>query len=376
MPNRFITALAGLLFFAACRKNDHQPPPPPLSSYDVITTASLFNPVKRTYEAACFINQQRTILASGGAEQSFAYGLDKRENDLYIAGSFSNGKAGGDDDILRPCYWKNGARKDLFMTGLDVSSRCGASDLKWFNGTLFVLGDADLKPVLWRMENGHESITQFGFEQGVDGVRKTSNMQLYRDRLYIGGNQRKQVNGRTVFNAGYWTIDNADQMEFHVVEENLEFALCFSIAVSEKGIFLIGEAGTHAQPAPAVWSAQAKGRLPVSATFNPAVHRLHTGVTDSKGNLYLNNLDIQSYQPVIWKINAANAHELIKADVPAGAKGFCQSMDIRDDKLAYVYSYQLGNEFKAAYVFEGKTIWLDIYNNQASNLGFLEIFGK
>jgi|SRR6218665_381361 len=377
MSFKLIATFAVLLSLTACKKNDQPPPPPPPpSSYDVITTASLLNPANGRYEAAYYINQQRTILDAGGAQQAFAYGIDKKGTDLYIAGSFAQADPVSGDNVLKPCYWRNGQKVDLVMIGLDLKSRCGTSDLKWFNGTLFVLGDADLKPVLWRVENGHESITQFGFDKQVDGVRKTSNMQIYNHRLYIGGNQRKQVNGRTVFNAGYWAIDKDDNMEFHVLEEDLEYALCFSISVSAKGIFLIGEAGTAAQHAPAVWSAKIKGRMPVSGSFNPAVHRLHTGIADSKGNLYLNNFDIQSRQPVIWKVTPAETHDLIKADVPADAKGFCQAIDIKDDKLVYVYSYERGNEFKAAYVFEGKTTWLDIYNSQASNIHFVEIFPR
>lgn len=376
MSNKFIAALAGLFLLGSCKKDDHQSPPPPQSSYDVIVTSSLLNPANQFYEAACFTNGQRTILDAGGAQQSFAYGIDKRGNDLYIAGGFAKGNSGVGEDVLKPCYWKNGIKTDLVMISLDRSARCSASDIKWFNGTLFVLGDADLKPVLWREENGHPSITQFGFDKEVDGVRKTSNMQLYKDVLYIGGNQRKQVNGRTAFNAGYWTVDKEDHMEFHIVEEDLEYALCFSISVSDNGIFLIGEAGTHAQPAPAIWSAQAKGRLPVSGSFHTTFHRLHSSAADSKGNLYLNNLDIQSRQPTIWKITSATTHKVIKADVPADTKGFCESLDIKDDKLAYVYSYERGNEFKAAYVFEGKTTWLDVYNSQASNIHFLRVFNK
>lgn len=292
MSNKFIAALAGLFLLGACKKDDHESPPPPQSSYDVIVTSSLLNPANRYYEAACFTNGQRTVLDAGGAQQSFAYGIDKRGNDLYIAGGFAKGNSGVDEDLLKPCYWKNGTKIDLVMIGLDRNARCAASDVKWFNGTLFLLGDADLKPVLWREENGYPSITQFGFDKEVDDVRKTSNMQLYNDVLYIGGNQRKQVNGRTAFNAGYWTVDKEDKMEFHVVEENLEYALCFSISVSDNGIFLIGEAGTHAQPAPAIWSAKAKGRLPVSGSFDlefeilAAVCWHDTAVGDNGGDLF------------------------------------------------------------------------------------------
>lgn len=358
-----------------CKKND-EIKLPPLSGrqFDVIITASLFNPANSHYEGAYFLNGSRQLLPSGGSNQTFPYGIDKANNNLYIAGAFTGKRNAQSDEMLLPCYWKNGQKIDLSLVSLNFETRCAASDIKWFNGQLFILGDADMKPVLWREENSSASITHFGFDQNVLWAMKTSNMQVYNNKLYIGGNQQKKVNGQTFFNVGYWTVDQYDKMEYHVIEDNLPYALCFSITVSDKGIFLAGEVESNGQPVPVVFTD--KGRLPVSNSFNPAIHRLHSIASDSKGNTYLNVLDIGEYKPAIWKVPQQGEYSLIKPSIPLGAKGFCQALDIRDDQLAHCYSYELGDDAKAAYMFNEKNVELDIYNNPASNIHSLRLFPK
>jgi hypothetical protein len=373
MLKNVFAVLAALTLFNSCKKDhDGGTLPPPVQSVDVITTASLFNPTSGNYEPVYWLNDKKILLESGGVDQAFAYGIEKQGADIYIAGSYANTKS--TDDRLKPCYWKNGKKINL-TDGLDIQTRSSASDLKWFNNALYIAGEADLEPVLWKVKNGNlEYITRFGVAGDVVAIRKAGNMQAYNGKLYLGGCQKKNINGNIVYTVGYWVIDETDHPVFTVLHDNLDYALVFSLSVTEKGVFLMGEAGTARNPVPTVWTKT--GQHPINPSFEANYHRLHTGVPDSKGNLLLNVLDIRQYQPVIWKVSATGTHQLIKPAVPAGAQGFCESLDVMNDKLAYVYSYEKDQKTFAAYVFEGKTTELDIYKNRLSSINSLRLFRR
>lgn len=363
-----------LISFSACKKQKDQPPPPANKEYKVITTATLYNPANGHYEAACWINETRVILDAGNADQCFPYGIEKKGEDIYISGGFAYSDPSTGSSLLMPCYWKNGQKINLPVDGLSISERCGASDLKWFNNALYIIGDADLAPVIWKVKDGHVTIIPVPWGNNTLDVRKTGNLQVYNNQLYIGGNQKRLHNGETVFTAGYWSVDQNDNVSFHIIEDNLSYALCFYLSVSDKGVFIAGEYSSTAisEARPVVWTSS--GHLPVSNSFNPAYHRLHTCVVDEKGNIYLNVRDLQLYQPVLWKVPAAGAHQLIQPAVPPGAKGFCEAVDIDGDQLAYAYMYELNNQHYAAYIFNGKTVPLDIYNNKLSNINRMKLF--
>jgi hypothetical protein len=368
-----ILALSALLF--SCKKDGDDIVAgtlPDEKKYDVITTAALYNTADGSYEATYWFNEKRNTLETGGADQTTAYGIEKHSTDIYIAGAYANTKSA--DDRLLPCYWKNGKKINL-TDGLDIEVRSGASDLKWFNNALYISGDADLEPVLWKVTNGAlEYVTRFGTAGNIVGLRKTGNIQIFNGKLCIGGSRKKTVNGNTVYDVGYWTVDANDQYDYIILQDNLSYALGFSISVSEKEIYIIGEGGTRQHPVPMIWTKT--GQHPVSTAFNANNQRLHTGVSDSKGNLFLNVLDIQLYQPVIWKVYGTGTYELIKPIVPAGTQGMCKSLDIKDDQLAYVYNYIKDQKGYAAYVFDGKTVELNINETHNSTISSLRLFPR
>jgi hypothetical protein len=378
MQKILLSFIAAILFFSACRKQKDQqaPPPPDEKEYDIITTATLYDAGTRRYQAAWFLNGKRNILEAANEEHTFAYGIEKAGSDLYISGGFAYTDPSAGSDVLMPCYWKNGQKINLPVDGLDIDERCAAGDVKWFNNALYFIGDADLAPVIWKLKDGKASIIPVPFGDDVVDIRKASNAQVYNNQLYIGGNQEKIINGQPVFNAGYWTVGHDDKISFHVMEDNLPYALCFSISVTASGIFLAGEysSTTNLNTKPVIWTSS--GHLPVSAQFNPVYHRLHTCAPDGNGNLYMNVLDIQTYQPVIWKVPATGVHQLIKPAVPANAKGLCHGLSVADDELAYFYSYEVSNQHHAAYVFRGRTVSLEINNQGEARLNRINIFAK
>ncbi|HEX2848185.1 MAG TPA: hypothetical protein VHN59_16695 [Chitinophagaceae bacterium] len=372
---KYLPVFLAIMLLASCRKQNGQSlPPPPDKKYEIVITATLFNPSNHRYEATCWINGAKSILDAGTANQAFSYGIEKKGTDVYISGGFAYSDPSEGNELLMPCYWINGQKVDLPVDDLDINERCSASDLKWFNNSLYITGDADLLPVIWKVKDGVTTIIRLPTGDDVLDLRKTGNLQVYNNQLYIGGNQKKIRNGETVFTAGYWTIDQNDRVSFNILEDNLSYALCFNIAVSAKGIFIAGEyaSANNSTPRPVVWTGS--GHLPVSATFNPSYHRLHTCAVDEKGDLYLNVFDIQLYQPVIWKVPASGMPQLIQPAVPTNAKGFCHTIDISIDQLAYVYMYEADGRYYAAYTFNGKTIPLDIYSSERPAIHRLKIF--
>lgn len=349
----------------SCRKDSGHTPPDE-KKYQLVTTGTLYDSVTRKYEPFYWIDEQRFPMGLHGSAQGFPYGIEKSASDLYAAGGYQGFHPESGELILMPCYWKNGEKIDLPVGGLSFSERCGAADLKWFNGALYIIGDADFMPVIWKVKDElNIEVIRIPIDKDVTDVRKGSNLEKYNNKLYFAGSQKKEKEGRQIFNAGYWEIGADDNSSFHVFEDNLGYALCFGITVSSKGIFIVGEydaAGNS--PKPVIWSKQ--GHLPVSNQLNANHQRLNESVIDDSGNLYVNVMDIQQHQPLLWKLPANGTnHEPIKPEVPSKAKGFCHNLSSIDNKIGYTYLYELPDGKKyAATVFDNKTINLDLNNSK------------
>lgn len=350
----------------SCRKESGHVPPPEEKKYQLITTGTLYNSVTLKYEPFYWIDEQRFPMELHGSVQGFPYGIEKVVSDVYVAGGYQGFHPESGELIMMPCYWKNGEKIDLPVRGLSFSQRCGTADLKWFNDALYIIGDADFIPVIWKVTEGKDpEIVGIPIDKEILAVKKGSNLEKYNNKLYFAGAMKREEEGRQVFSAGYWEIGADDKAAFHVVEDNLGYALCFSISVSSKGIFMAGEYDAVGNnPKPVIWSQQ--GHLPISNRLNASSQRLSESVIDDSGNLYVNVLDIQQYQPLLWKLPAnTSSHEPIKPEVPAAAKGFCHNLSSIDNKIAYTYLYELpGGKKYAATVFNSKTTELDLNKSE------------
>jgi hypothetical protein len=288
-----------LSVLSSCRK-DPPPDPPPGKSYEVITTGTLFNPTTQAYEPHYWVNEKLFSLAMGGAQEAFPYGMVKTGTDLYITGTYTGLHPQYGYPVILPCYWKNGQKYDLPANGLDFDERCSAIDIKWLNGALYLLGDADLKPVIWKIKQGAVSLIPVPLTPGTVDARRGANLEVYNNQLYFAGNEKKEKDGKMIFSSGYWTVDAADKIGFSVLEDNLAYALCFGLSVSSKGLYITGEYATAPGiEKPVIWTLQ--GHLPVADQLNPSTQLLNESVIDAHGTIYLNILDIQPYQPLIWK---------------------------------------------------------------------------
>lgn len=359
-----------------CRKEQASTPPPVELVHDVITTGGLYNETKQTYNAYYWKNSERFELKAEDTRQAFAYGLDKTGQDMYIAGGYQGLHPVTGASILLPCYWKNGNKINLPVQDLHVEQRCGASDVRWLNNALYVSGDVDMRPVVWKIQGGQTKLIEFPVNDSVIDVRRGSNLQVYNGKVYMAGNQKIERQGSIVFNAGYWVITEDDKPEFHVVENNLAYALCFALSVSKHGIFVTGEYSLAdvANSKPAVWTSE--GRLPVADQLHPSYNRLRGLATDDKGNVYMILHDIQLYQPVLWKLPVSHHRELIKPQVPENAKGLCATLDVYGENLAYSYLYEQGSSRKGFYVFREQVQELDIDNSPFASFNRTRIFSR
>ncbi len=358
----------------ACRKANDAIPPPVPEEFDVITTGSIYNENNQVYEAYYWKNTERVALPAPDTRQAFAYGLDKVASTLYVAGGYEGEHPVSGVTMLLPCYWKDGQKINLPVEGLDITQRCGAADIRLVNDVLYVLGDVDERPVLWKIANGQTMLIEFPLNDTVTDLRRAPNLQLHEGKIFVGGNQKIKRGNLEYFNAGYWVIGQNDQPVFYTIESQLAYALCFATTVSAQGIFITGEyhetATTSAKPA--IWSSQ--GRLPVAETLHPSYNRLRAIVTSKGGTLYTILHDIQRYQPVLWKLSGTHNVEVIKPPVPDNAKGLCKTIDVYEENLAYSYIYQQENTWKGFYVFRGKTQELNIDNNRFASFNRTRIF--
>lgn len=345
-------ALVAIVLFA-CKKDMGKKPPPPGEKYQLITTGLLVDYSSLDRIPCYWIDGEYHALDKDGELQASAYGVEKNGADIFIAGNYSS-----DGTSIMPCYWKNGKLLRLPVDGLNIDDRCGTRDIHWFNNALYILGDADLQPVIWKIKNG--VITIIPVKGNVNqpyGLLSGGNLEIYNNILYFAGNEAFQKDdGTVVYQAGYFTIDALDQQQFHILEDNIGWARSGGIAISEKGIFITGELASspaRLDEMPVLWTSG--GRMQPIAQLNRNRQRVGEVVADASGNVYTVIADIQNYQPVFWKLPPGGGYQAIRPEVPAAAKGFCNNLAMRDNKLAYAFSYELQGKYYAFVNIDNKT---------------------
>jgi hypothetical protein len=369
--------IAGLLLmativFASCKKDSVQSPPPPDKKYQLITTGHLIDLSTNNYLPCYWVGGEFHAVDKGGHMQAFTYGFDKVGNDIYIAGNYSP-----DGQSLLPCYWKNGELIELPVDGLVIEDRCSVRDVRWFNDALYFLGDVDLAPYIWKIKNGVVAITKVkGNVNQPYGLISGANMEIYQNKIYFAGNEAfEKGNGAVAYQSGYWTIDMNDQQKFHILEDQMGYAISGGIAVSAKGIYINGETasspGRHDEKA-VMWTST--GRMPQIDLLNRNRQRVGEVVADNGGNIYTIINDIQDYQPVFWKLLPGGSHEVIKPAVPAQAKGFCNNLAMHRNKLAYAWSYAVNNKYYAYVGMDDKQTPLEMNHDHDVRLTRTRIF--
>lgn len=360
--------------FISCKKDISKTPPPPEKKYQVITTGYLIDLSPIDYIPCYWVGEKIHMLEKDDALQANGYGLEKIGNDIYIAGNYSP-----DGHAIRPCYWKNGEMIKLPTRDLVIEDRCSVRDVRYFNDALYFLGDVDLAPYIWIIKNDEISIIKVkGSNNSDNGLISGTNLEIYNNAIYFAGNEAfKKEDGSIVYQSGYFTFDVDDGQAFHVLEDNMGYALCGGLSVSSKGIFINGQAASspaRTDEIPVMWTSN--GRMPQITQLNRNRQRVGEVVTDASGNVFTVITDIQTYQPVLWKLPTTGGFEAIKPTVPAGAKGFCNNLAMLDNKLAYAYSYFHNDLYYAFVNMDNKSIELEFDNEHDVRLTRTRIFAE
>lgn len=371
-----ITALLiPVILLSACRENNPPPPPPP-TSYDVITTGVLIDINTPSIKPGYWVGKEWHALQADNTQQAFPYGLTRHAQSLIIAGGYEGEHPQTGNNILLPCIWRNGLMIKLPVSELSVTDRCSASDVVWYNDALYVLGDADLEPVIWKIDGEQYSIIPLPKNQHVTGRRKGSNLIIWNDRLCFAGNEQKQTGDGLTYSAGYWSVGHDDHPSFTTIQDNLGYALCFAIAARQDKLVITGEYGETGQNIlPALWTGT--GLHLLSQQLQPNTQRTNEVMIDAKENIWLNILDIQpQYKPLLWKARLSGTKELISPDIPAQATGFCHNLATCDDQIAYAYTYMHEGKRHACVKSNTGTDTLDLKNQSDVTLYRTAIFPR
>ncbi|MFC5412363.1 hypothetical protein ACFPMF_23765 [Larkinella bovis] len=341
-----------VLSLPGCQTAERISPDPVSQSDSVVlyTTGQSLDTPARRYVAVYWENQRLHRLEMGTARETGCYGLQKQGNDLYIAGYFVD----PDDDRTKPCYWQNGRKIDLPLPGDLAFDKAGARDLVFFQGALYLLGDIDFQPVLWKIQPGSapKRIVLKGSPQAVAGGElSTGNLAVYNNQLFVGGVQVLETDGQPVVHPGYWTVDPNDIVRFEETDNQPVKSLSFFILPSEQGVFIAGERNDlrdRSAPTPTIW--KNKTRFSLHQPVDPASQRLHEMALDSRGNLHLNILDYRRQLPVVWQVSPTGAVTETLLPVPTGStRAFCQNLALHDDTPFYSGSYELNGDFHACF---------------------------
>lgn len=341
--------LAGLIL-SGCQTTDRIQPEAKKDSVVLYTTGQLLDPKTRQYRAVYWEQAKIHHLELGIARETGCYGLLKQGHNLYITGYYVD----PDDERSKPCYWLNGRKIDLPVPVDQVYDRAAVRDVQWFQNALYLLGDIDLRPVLWKIQPGFSPklIVLKGFSNAVAGGELgTGNLALHKNQLFIGGIQVLNVDGQIVSHPGYWTVDQHDTVQFEEIDSKPVRSLAFSILPTDQGIFIAGERNDtrdRSAPQPTLW--KNGNRFQFSQAVNPASQRLHEMAIDSRGQLYLNILDYHRFLPIIWQVNpSGNVTEIILS-IPSGAtRAFCHNLAMANDRPYYSGTYELNGKYHGCY---------------------------
>jgi hypothetical protein len=338
------------LFMAGCQTTERVSPIPEKDSVVLYTTGQLLDLQAHHYVAAYWEQAKLHRLELGSALETGCYGLQKQGSDLYIAGYFVDSA----DERVKPCYWRNGHKMDLPIPATLTFDKAGVRDLRFFQGVLYLLGDIDLQPVLWKIQTGSspELIFLKGLPHAVEGGElSTGNLAVHQDHLYIGGVQTLEKEGQAVVHPGFWTVDKRDTVRFEEIDSRPVKSLSFYILPTEWGIFIAGElndARDRSAPTPTIW--KNGSRFQLSRSINPASQRLHEMETDSKGQLYLTILDYQRFLPITWRVGLSGKVTETLLPVPNGAmRAFCNNLALFNDTPYYSGTYELGGNYHACF---------------------------
>jgi hypothetical protein len=341
---RTLTFLVGIFLcsisFTSCRKNHDDGIKPPPENLELINTGYYFDVNRMQYIPVYWKREKMFVLTVPEERNAYPYGITQQGSDLIITGTYSS-----DDELtLFPCYWRNGIKIDLPFDQLEPFERCVAKDAIVWNNKIYILGAVDLRPVLWIVENNN--IRQIAIDKTPD-TRSASNLHLYKNELYIGGDKSvEQDNGKN-FSVGYWKLNDRGIGTWHEIEKGMKYATAFYLNTSSGKVFISGERNVlnnnNLDSYMTLWSQS--GKIDLDPVDIPAAYRLSTVQNLSNGQLLLNAYDFKTHRPLVFRADE-NGHVLenIRPEIPTGFRGYCTNLAVENGRVAMGGYYHNGSQ--------------------------------
>ncbi len=323
-----------------CRKNEDGALPPPVRDPVLITSGYYYDAAGQYYKPVYWKYDKIVALPVPEQLSSYAYGIAQQGTDLIITGAYES----EDGERLYPCYWRNGVKVNLPSVELEAFEKIVAKDVLDWNGTLYILGAADLAPVVWIIKNN--LVVQTILVDTAFGVRSASNLHLYNNAIYIGGDKAVQQDGRTSFSVGYWKLASTGNATWHEVESDLKWATAFYLTTSSGKLFITGDRNVvndnSLDSYMALWTKS--GQLNLGPVDIPAAYRLSGVHAIGEGQLLLNAYDFNTHRPLVFRINEnGEVLENIRPQIPAGFRGYCTNVAVTKGKVAMGGNYHKGS---------------------------------
>jgi hypothetical protein len=357
----------GILMLLSCKKdkggtNDQQPDQ---AVYKLINTGYVINTQQQQRQPYYWINEKAYALPlPATALHGNASGIESRNGTTYIAGGYEPNSG---PYATLPCYWKANQFFELPTNTISSFLNCFAVDILYWNSNVYILGMVDLSPILWVISpNGN--IETHIINPDVF-CRTASNLQLYNNELYIGGVQKREDDNQVSYEVGFWIFNTSTKnIRWSQVEQRTEEATVFSIAVSQKGTFMAGEAAAKGEPVyPALW--KNGSRLPLLGINKNAI-RLNEIHMNDAGELVANIFSIETNAPLVWNIDQQNnIQNSVPFTIPNNTKGFCRSIAVETTNTAYVGDYVSAGGYHFWVVANGEKYELDLPERYFASLG-------
>jgi hypothetical protein len=342
MQNRlFIGFLLIVVLAMSCSKKGGvtEPTPVPGATYQYMNTGTILHDVTRVYAPGYWLDEKRYELPFADAIHGFAYGIEQVNQDLYIAGAFTP-KPGVSDKDLLPCYWKNGVKYNLPTAGLPDFMTCSAKDLRMLMGVLYIIGNIDYNPVLWKVDQtGAASLVPIPDDASTvpGGSRSGSNLVVGNNKLYFCGDQVALPGAHYESSIGYWELEPGKAVQWHPLKYGMAYATAFSMTIRNNQVYIAGEYSMDFSGATPAGMALWKGGelVNLAPISNPAAIRMNEVHTDQQGNLYANVYDFETHRPLAYKVTGESTVQPIQPIIPAGVRGYCSSVAIADGHVGY-----------------------------------------
>lgn len=336
------------------------PTPQPISNTEIITVGTINGSSIETAKGVYWIDSTLHYLEMPANTKTFAYGVEKWNNKIFVVGSCYNKMSMNS----APCYWIDGKINFLPLPNTAIGG--AAYSIVKYNNALYIEGSVEGVSVIWKIDNAGfvQNLTALPLPNDADGplfgAEVVWHMRVVGNKLIIFGSY--YVTLLTAHLPCYWEIDLLDNKTVTVVENTPGLqAWAEHGDASANKLYMIGDVGDIPVTS-CIWTKQ--GRFRTSKTLENR-KRFGSCRLDKDDNLHVSIITGGTQgTPLIWKINPQGQVVESAITMPTGYTGWCFDIDIQGDE--YVYGVEGFNNSEQPYPFIQKNntiIPLQVDNN-------------